>query len=252
MESKTNIATKIKNIIFMFTFSLSSLSIICSISFSLLHKTIFLYSALLLIIGLAGIFYTYSYKKRKNKYTFTFMFLFFVFYCIFVFFLCLNYYTSSINYSQDNKSIGVILGTATNNSMPSPLLKQRLDLGLENFDDSKNSLFVVSGTKTEADVMESYLLNKNIHKKNILKDEKAFDTYSNMKNTYEIIKNYDLNGDITIFTNDFHCLRTTFYANKVIDRPFKVVCSKSDLDIFVIFSLREFIAFIKAIIVTSI
>lgn len=252
MDNKTNIAIKIKNIILIFTFSLSSLSIICSISFSLLHKTIFLYSTLLLIIGLAGIFYSYLYKKRKNKYTFIFMCLFFAFYCIFVLFLCLNYYVSSINYSQENKSIGVILGTATNNSMPSPLLKQRLDLGLENFPDRENSLFVVSGTKTEADVMESYLLNKNIDKKNILKDEKAFDTYTNMKNTYELIKNYDLNGDITIFTNDFHCLRTTFYANKVIDRSFKVVCSKSDFDIFVVFSLREFFAFIKAFIVTSI
>lgn len=121
----------------------------------------------------------------------------------------------------------VTLGSGITSEKVTPLLKSRLDKGIEYFIKNPHAVFIVSGGQgpdepvSEAYAMSLYLYSRGIPKEQVILEDLSTTTYENMafsKNKIiEHAKNNQISKDInTIFTtNNYHVFRASLYANKV-------------------------------------
>lgn len=119
----------------------------------------------------------------------------------------------------------LIPGAEVVNDRPSRVLLHRLERALDYIRNNPNTLIIVSGSKSpedtlsEAQVMENYLVEHDISKTRIIKEEKAKDSYQNIKFSIELIPNYSIsnNSDIKMMfvTNNYHLFRMRAIASSL-------------------------------------
>ena len=122
----------------------------------------------------------------------------------------------------------IVLGSGIRSEEVPPLLKSRLDKGIEYYEKNPTAKFVVSGGQgpdepvAEAFAMKKYLLLQNIPAEAILMEDQSTTTYENMLFSKAIIQAdwqkmpSDSKQPSVIFsTNNYHVLRGAMYAHRV-------------------------------------
>lgn len=122
----------------------------------------------------------------------------------------------------------IVLGSGIRSEEVPPLLKSRLDKGIEYYEKNPTAKFVVSGGQgpdepvAEAFAMKKYLLSQNIPAEAILMEGQSTTTYENMLFSKAIIQAdwqkmpSDSKQPSVIFsTNNYHVLRGAMYAHRV-------------------------------------
>lgn len=119
----------------------------------------------------------------------------------------------------------IILGSGVRSEEVPPLLKSRLDKGIEYYQKNPTAKFVVSGGQgtdepvSEAFAMRKYLHSQNIPNHQILFEDKSTTTYENMLFSKRIINedwsDKEMPPSIIFSTNNYHVLRGSLYAQRV-------------------------------------
>ena len=127
---------------------------------------------------------------------------------------------STINANSFNYII--VCGAALIHNQPSALLKRRLDTALAFWrNENTDSSVILSGGKrpsqafSEAEVMESYLLSKDINHELLICEDKSLSTVDNFRNTRALIE--DLSGTqytCAFVSSDFHIARSLHIAQQ--------------------------------------
>lgn len=124
-----------------------------------------------------------------------------------------------------DKDFIIILGCrCTKDNKPSKLLKNRIDGAIDFYRQQilktgKEAKFIVTGTVStkgclsEAKIMRNYLNENGIESKNILLEEKAKNTFQNMKYCKDIVKKINRKAKCIFVTNDFHIFRSSIFAD---------------------------------------
>lgn len=114
----------------------------------------------------------------------------------------------------DNIDCIMVLGCGVNNDTPSPLLADRLQRGVEIFQNSDIPKILMSGDHGQIDydevnVMKQYALNCGIDESDIFMDHAGFSTYESMYRAKEIfgVKR------MVIVTQKYHLSRAVYIAN---------------------------------------
>lgn len=114
----------------------------------------------------------------------------------------------------------LIHGASLIHGAPSPILKDRLNKGIELFNSfQKKPMFIVSGGKgegeciSESEAMKNYLIRKGISEEKIIEENQSRNTYENLLFSKKIIN--DSSKTITIVSNEFHILRCVIYAENM-------------------------------------
>lgn len=137
----------------------------------------------------------------------------------------INFYVLSFSktnyYIQVNdlpeKYVGLVLWASVKwNSMPSDILKDRLDVAFQAYEEGKIKKFLVSGDNSklyynEPEVMKNYLVWLWANKNDIYLDYAGFDTYSSLYRARDIF----LVDELIIFTQDFHLKRAMYIGKKL-------------------------------------
>lgn len=169
------------------------------------------------VLVLAGLLWE-KLKKLAPKWL---KILFFALLCIvLVFASSLYFYGKNDNVTYDEDAI-IVLGAGLRGSRPSSTLKGRLNAAFEYHKNNPDALIVVSGGKghdediTEAEAMETYLVNLGVPKEKIVKEEKSTSTYENFVFSKEILDGLmEKNYKIAYISNDYHVFRAGHIANK--------------------------------------
>ena len=124
-----------------------------------------------------------------------------------------------------DKDFVIILGSQIRkDGSITPLLKARVDKAIEFAKEqqektNKRIVFVPSGGKgedeitSEAEVMKKYLIERGINPEDILVENKATNTYQNMKYSKEMIDDKNKNAKIIFSTTNYHVFRSGVIAN---------------------------------------
>lgn len=114
-------------------------------------------------------------------------------------------------------------GLLANGTM-TPLLKRRVDKALVIYHKCKKKpKIVASGGKgsdekiSEAEAIANYLFAKGIAREQVILERKSTNTYENLKFSKEILDEIENHGyyKCIFITNNYHILRTAFYARKL-------------------------------------
>lgn len=136
-----------------------------------------------------------------------------------------NYYVLSFsndNYFYDvdwldNKYIWLVFwASVINNKYPSDILKDRLKVAFEAYNNWKIKKIIVSWDNSKIDynepeVMKNYLIGLWVKTEDIYLDYAWFDTYDSLYRAREI---FDVT-EIVLFTQDFHLKRAMYIWNKL-------------------------------------
>lgn len=112
-----------------------------------------------------------------------------------------------------------VLGAGVRKGVPSLTLRHRLDRAYECYLKNPDALFVVSGgldsgeSKTEAEVMEAYLLNRGMPRENLLVENKATSTRENLLFSCDLLQQQGIRWErgACVSTN-FHIWRAKAIA----------------------------------------
>ncbi|SCH42757.1 DUF218 domain [uncultured Clostridium sp.] len=114
----------------------------------------------------------------------------------------------------------IVLGAGLNDNKVGKLLKNRLDKAIEYYKLNNDVNIILSvglkpnNTISEADAMYNYLISMGISKNKIIKEDKALNTFENIKYTKEILKSRnDLDKHVLIITSEFHIFRSLMISN---------------------------------------
>lgn len=155
----------------------------------------------------------------------------------------------SVTYKEDAI---IVLGAAVHGKQPSLSLKDRLDTAVEYHNQNPSALIVVSGGKgqgediTEADAMETYLLDKGVPQKYIIKESNATSTYENFEFSKQLLQE-KLDGDFSVafITNEYHIMRAGLCAKQAGIEDATHIHSSTKLSYLVSGVLRECLAVVK-------
>lgn len=123
------------------------------------------------------------------------------------------------NAFDDDKAIKadfvIIPGAQVLEDRPSLILKHRLQKAIPYILDNAGVSVIVSGSQgadeiyTEAEVMKRYLIENGVNKNQIIKEEKALNSYENVKYSKEIFDYISENNEpkVLIVTTDYHMFR---------------------------------------------
>lgn len=128
--------------------------------------------------------------------------------------------TSSTIKPKENAT-AIVLGAKVNPNGASVILKQRID-AVENYlNENPSTYAVVTGGQgpdepiSEAQCMKENLLNNNINDGRVLIEDKATNTYENIKYSYKIIQDNNLEKSLAITTDSYHQFRARLIARKM-------------------------------------
>lgn len=186
-----------------------------------------------LLIVIPAFFYLLSVGAMKVSPFLFIVLLFVILIDLFLSFLFAAYVLYSWMYQMIplKKSVDyiIVLGSGIRSEEVPPLLKSRLDKGIEYYRKNPDALFIVSGGQgldepvSEAFAMKKYLLSQKIPAEAILVEDQSTTTYENMLFSKKIIdsdwqlKKPDSQSKPSIIfsTNNYHVLRGSMYARRV-------------------------------------
>lgn len=115
----------------------------------------------------------------------------------------------------------VVLGAKLWNHAPSPVLESRLDAAADYLEEHPNMLVVVTGGMgddepvSEASCMAQILEKRGIPKDRILLEEKATNTFENLKNSKALLEKQGYSTDrLLVVTNGAHLARVKLLARR--------------------------------------
>lgn len=133
-----------------------------------------------------------------------------------------------INEINKNYDFALVLGCGVkSDGSPSLMLRDRLDKVIEIYNKGLINTIIISGhhskSYSEVDVMEEYLLEHNINKDVIIRDNKGFSTSESIENYQKQYKN----KSVIIITQEYHLYRSLYLAQKLklnaVGMPAKMV-----------------------------
>lgn len=126
--------------------------------------------------------------------------------------------------SKENIKVDFVLipGAQVVDDRPSRILLHRLQKALSYLSKNLDTTIIVSGAKgpdeqyTEAEIMKRFLIESGINEKQIIKEEKATNSYENIKYSRQIFEQLCNNSDykVAIITTDYHLFRMVTLAKK--------------------------------------
>lgn len=143
----------------------------------------------------------------------------------------------------------IILGAQWNKSGPSYVLKKRLDKAVEYLNDNPDTIAIASGGKgsnehvSEAEGMESYLIDAGIDADRIIKEDKSTNTSENLIFSAKLM-NVE-NDRVVIVSNNFHEFRAKAIAKKQGYKYVEGLAAGSFPAMLPNNMLREFVGVIK-------
>ena len=125
----------------------------------------------------------------------------------------------------------VVPGAQVKEDRPSLMLQNRLDRGLQLYEQHPGSVFVVSGGRaegdpfSEAEVMARYLTQKGVDPDCIYPENQAASTEENFRYAAEMIAQNGLEGRVVIATDAFHQTRCRLWAARFgLEEACSAVC----------------------------
>ena len=120
------------------------------------------------------------------------------------------------NLSSKNVDCVMVLGAGLWDGKPSPMLKERLDFGLEAFESGCTDKMLMSGDHgtefhDEVNAMKDYLAEKGVDKDVIFLDHAGFSTYESMYRARDV---FDVKS-MVIVTQTYHLYRAVYDARKL-------------------------------------
>ncbi|MDY0236524.1 MAG: YdcF family protein [Gudongella sp.] len=127
------------------------------------------------------------------------------------------------NYPDSSADYLIVLGARLYGDIPSPSLRDRLDIAIDNLKQYPNTKVIVSGGQgddewiSEAAAMKKYLIEKEIESGRIIVESESTNTLENIRFSLEKIKEQESNNDFSIIvvTNKYHIFRAKFLAKRV-------------------------------------
>ena len=120
---------------------------------------------------------------------------------------------------QARGDVGIVLGAALWQDIPSPALKERLNRAVELYRSGQIPRILVSGgldtqysKLTEAEGMRNYLLEQGIPASVIIMEKQSTSTYENLLYCQAILKEYGWHSPV-IITHRYHVVRAMDIAN---------------------------------------
>ena len=140
----------------------------------------------------------------------------------------------------------LILGAGVRNNRPSLMLEDRLQKGLELYNNNVSSKIIVSGDHgrkdyDEVNIMKEYLIENNVSSSDIFMDHAGFSTYDSIYRTKEIFKT----KKIVIISQEYHLYRALFIADKLGLEAYGVKAEPKEYYGDAFREIREVIARIK-------
>ncbi|MEF7441493.1 YdcF family protein [Paenibacillus lautus] len=113
----------------------------------------------------------------------------------------------------------IVLGYVSKDGRIHPLLKERLDEAYKLFRQYGHEYIIVSGgavgsRRSEAELMEKYLIEKGVPAKRVLKEDKSNNTVQNLIFSKRLMEQYQLKSFV-IITNLFHVRRTKYIMHRL-------------------------------------
>ncbi len=137
-----------------------------------------------------------------------------------------------------------------NENTPCKVLENRLISAIIYLQKFENSKVIVSGGTgidepiSEGYVMKKYLINHGIDKHRIFVEDLSTNTFENLKNTKQILKDVD---EILIITSKYHLFRSKILARRVGFRKIYLIGSEVNAGSRQKNIIREIFAIIKSI-----
>ncbi|MGL5477604.1 MAG: YdcF family protein [Clostridium sp.] len=181
------------------------------------------YIIFVISVTLALLFYGEHMNKIIFKVLLLIVILSVYFGIILFIYLAYSYLYQRIHFKKKSEFI-IVLGAGLNKDKVTPLLKSRLDKGIEMYNIQKNNKveakIIVSGGQgedelvSEAFAMKEYLLSQNILKEDIIMEDKSKTTYENMKFSKDIMDSLKDNYNSIFVSNNYHVFRAAIYSRK--------------------------------------
>lgn len=110
----------------------------------------------------------------------------------------------------------MVLGAGLWDGEPSPMLKERLDFGIEAYNTECSTKFLMSGdhgreTYDEVNAMKDYVIKNGIDGSNVFLDHAGFSTYESMYRARDVFKAEKM----LIVTQKYHLYRAVYNARKL-------------------------------------
>lgn len=147
--------------------------------------------------------------------------------------------------------VGIVLGAALWNNVPSPGLGERLDYAIRLYEQGRFESLIVSGgldnngsTITEAQGMRNYLVDHGIPPGAIAMEPESTSTYENLLFSKSIMEQKGWQSAI-IISHDFHSARSHDIASYLRMEPYQVVGTKTRYISYAKSELREVLAYTK-------
>ncbi len=164
----------------------------------------------------------------------------------------------SVDTADHKEDAVIVLGAAVHGKTPSLTLKKRLDCAAAYHRENPDALIVVSGGRgmqediTEAEAMESYLLDCGVTADKILREDAADSTYKNFTLSKEILDGkLGEEYSVAFITNEYHIFR----AGKIATQSGLVgathIHSNTNLSYLIAGAARECLAVLKYLVFKS-
>ena len=110
----------------------------------------------------------------------------------------------------------IILGAGVRNNRPSLMLEDRLQKGLELYNNDVSGKIIVSGDHgsddyDEVNIMKSYIICNGVPTSNVFMDHAGFSTYDSIYRAKEIF----ITKKIVIVSQEYHLYRALYIADKL-------------------------------------
>ena len=137
----------------------------------------------------------------------------------------------------------LVLGAGVSNGKPSPMLEDRLQKGVELYENQLAPKIIMSGDHgrqeyDEVNVMKNYAIDKGVPSEDIFMDHAGFKTYDSIYRAKEIFQS----KKIIIVTQEYHLSRALYIANKLGLEAVGVPAEKKDYSGNTLREVREILA----------
>lgn len=128
----------------------------------------------------------------------------------------------------------------------SPMLKDRLDVGIEAYNSGMSTKIIMSGDYQEGEydevtAMQKYALENNVVNEDILLDKEGFSTYESI---YRAKEKFGFKK-IAVVTQEYHLYRALYIANKIGIQAYGIDATKEIYNGQKYRDVREYLARIK-------
>lgn len=165
--------------------------------------------------------------------------------------------TSKLIVNSNSKKIEsynciLVLGAGIWNDEPSPMLKDRLDVAIELYNNKKASKIIMSGDHTkenydEVKTMKKYAIDKGVKPEDIFMDHAGISTYDSIYRAKNIFKT----DKLIIVTQKYHLYRSLYIAKSLDIESFGVEATPTKYSGAFMREVREILArdkdFVKSI-----